>query len=694
MDEIESIRLSDYNELLLKIKEQDAEIRKLNRKLRVSEKLVETYKTNVKIQENIAKLVQQNLKVKEEYTWHLLVNSPNIIFLIDANSQYVLGTSAAVDFLGVVNETNAVLKGRDFHTILDTRFPKKLATIIFDALASREIIRDMSVSVDEKSYKMDIIPFSDSNDNFMGTLLFLNDVTDLVLAKESAERANRAKSDFLSNMSHEIRTPMNAIIGMTEIGKNSTDAKRKDYAFNKIEEASIHLLGVINDILDMSKIEANKLELSPVTFEFEKTIQKVINVVNFRIEQRRQKLSVKLDKKIPQVLFADNQRLAQVITNLLSNAVKFTPEEGEIGLEAILVSKNSGKCVIEFCISDTGIGIRAEQQSKLFNSFEQAERGIARQFGGTGLGLSISKRLVEMMGGSISIKSEIGHGSKFIFNICADYIPDKNTSEKSFNIENNILIICDKPESRDIFIEVATRNEFGCEIFDNTQDALNAVKENNIYSLCIIDINGEIKKCIRAAYNLRRLQFHGIIIVATSAKDWAQFSDTATEAGIDGFLQNPLLPSSVVDCINGFLTPNYYDSSSKFSKYCFRGFRAMLAEDVEVNREIVLSLLEDTGLEIDCAENGMEAVRLFEQNPVYDIILMDIQMPHVDGLEATRRIRALNIPQAKEVPVLAMTANVFREDVLKCFESGMNDHIGKPINLEELITKLKKFLLK
>ncbi|MDR1586979.1 MAG: GAF domain-containing protein, partial [Treponema sp.] len=232
-------------------------------------------------------------------------------------------------------------------------------------------------------------------------------------ALEQAVQASQAKSNFLSNMSHEMRTPMNAIIGMTSIGKAAADIEKKDYCLEKIEAASTHLLGVINDILDMSKIEANKLELSPISFEFEKMLQKVVNVINFRVDEQQQSFYVTIDRNIPCTLIGDDQRLSQVITNLLSNAVKFTPKGGTIRLNAHLLSEQNNLCTIQIEVSDTGIGISEEQQSRLFNSFEQAESSTTRKFGGTGLGLAISKRIVEMMGGEIRIASEPGKGSAF-----------------------------------------------------------------------------------------------------------------------------------------------------------------------------------------------------------------------------------------------------------------------------------------
>ncbi|MDR2668696.1 MAG: GAF domain-containing protein, partial [Desulfovibrio sp.] len=233
----------------------------------------------------------------------------------------------------------------------------------------------------------------------------------LIKAREEALAGTRAKSEFLSNMSHEIRTPMNAIIGMTAIGLGTADTARKDYAFEKIEEASTHLLGIINDVLDMSKIEANKLELSPAPFNFERMLRKVVDVVNFRIEEKQQNFNIILGRGIPGTVIGDDQRLAQVLTNLLSNAVKFTPENGSIRLSASLEHEEGNICTVEFAVADTGIGISEEQQARLFSSFQQAESSTSRKFGGTGLGLAISRRIVEMMGGRIWIESEPGKGS-------------------------------------------------------------------------------------------------------------------------------------------------------------------------------------------------------------------------------------------------------------------------------------------
>jgi len=407
------------------------------------------------------------------------------------------------------------------------------------------------------------------NGRIIGMLGISHNITERKAMEERALSASRAKSAFLANMSHEIRTPMNAIIGMIAIGKSASDTARKDYCFAKIENASQHLLGVINDILDMSKIEANKFELSPEEFNFEKMIQSAINVVNFRVEEKRQQLAVHIDNAIPKTLIADDQRLVQVITNLLGNAVKFTPEHGSISLDALFFGEKDGLCTIEIAVSDTGIGISPEQQKHLFNSFAQAEISTARRFGGTGLGLAISKNIVEMMGGTIGVQSESGKGSTFSFTI---------------QVKN------------------------GVRAHDATDD-----------------------------------------------------------------------PSGMRPDITGL----------------FAGRRILLVEDMEINREIVMALLEPAQMEIDCAENGVEAVNKFSKTPdKYDLIFMDVQMPEMDGYEATRRIRAIDLPKAKTIPIIAMTANVFREDVEKCIKAGMNGHVGKPLDFDEVLEKLNVCLAK
>jgi signal transduction histidine kinase/ActR/RegA family two-component response regulator len=416
----------------------------------------------------------------------------------------------------------------------------------------------------------------------------------LAEALEKAVAASKAKGDFLSHMSHEIRSPMNAIIGMTAIGKTAPTIERKDYAFAKIGDASTHLLGVINDILDISKIEANKLELASVDFNFEEMLRKVLSVMSFKLEESAQTFQVDIDPRIPVSLIGDDQHLAQVITNLLSNANKFTPGGGSVGLEAEYLGEENGIVALRICVRDTGIGISAEQQENLFGSFQQAESDTSRKYGGTGLGLAISKRIVEMRDGKIWIESELGKGASFIFTVKL------------------------RMGSKDV-----------------TWGTLQA--------------GGRLGGRLDASFD----------------------ADFGTKEESHGESQDESQGSS--------------DDLSAFT--------VLLVEDVEINQEIVLVLLEPSGLNIDIANDGNEALSKFEASPErYDAIFMDIQMPHMDGLEATRRIRALDLPRAKEVPIIAMTANVFREDIDRCLEAGMNAHVGKPINLSEVLARLQECL--
>jgi len=411
------------------------------------------------------------------------------------------------------------------------------------------------------------------------------------VALETTIKASQAKSEFLSKMSHEMRTPMNAIIGMTTIAQNSDDPERKEYCLEKISGASQHLLGIINDVLDMSKIDTDDFRLSSKPFRFIDTIKDSIDMISPTIETRKQKLEVFLDRRIPPILIGDAQRLSQVLVSLLGNAVKFTSDGGEITLKMRFKEKRGEKCVLYAEVIDTGIGISKEQQTRLFKSFEQIESGSARRFGGTGLGLAISKHIVELMHGEIGVTSSLGEGSTFFF-----------TVEMRCGTENDLESALKPP----------------------------AVK-------------------------------------------------AADPAGVRQDDTRPEIKSGMHENSEGVLDLSAY--------------RILLAEDVEINREVVISLLENTGIQIESACNGVEAVNKIQDDlENYDLIFMDMQMPEMDGLHATQIIRQMDNPKAREIPIVALTANVFKEDIEKTRAVGMNDHIGKPIVLDEMMRTLVTYL--
>jgi signal transduction histidine kinase/DNA-binding response OmpR family regulator len=566
--------------------------------------------------------------------------------------------------------------------------------------------------------------FSPSEENILrsGSLLMVNAVVRnemtaiLIRAREEALSSTKAKSEFLANMSHEMRTPMNAITGMTMIAKSSPDIEQKNYCLKKIEDASTHLLGVINDILDMSKIEANKFELSSENFNFEKMLQKVVNVVNLKIDEKGQTLHVHIDQNIPRFLYGDDQRLTQVIANLLSNAVKFTPKQGTIRLDTTLENEQDGVCAIQVKVADTGIGIAEEQQGRLFNSFEQADSGTARKFGGTGLGLAISKRIVEMMEGRIWVESELGRGSSFIFTVKLKRGRDERGGllDPGVNWKNlRTLVVDDDPDVCMYFKLIAKQFGFSCVSVLCGEDALSTIRETGPYDIYFVDWKMPGMSGIELSRKIKRQNANNAVVIMISAAEWHIIEKEARAAGVDKFLSKPLFPSDIADAINeciGAAHSNAETAGSPEAPDNFAGRRVLLAEDVEINREIVITLLEPTGLEIDCAENGAQAVEMFKADPeAYDVIFMDVQMPEMDGYEATRQIRkfeaSLNAPgkelvneppqllnYPRRIPIIAMTANVFKEDIQKSRDAGMNGHIGKPLNMEDVFAQLRKYL--
>ena len=618
------------------------------------------------------------------------VNSPLVIINMDKKVIYM-------------NELALNVSGKTLEETVDTTY-RKVSIYppgsVYDPITALHEGREAEVMYREDRghyFKGMANYLLDNSGNKIGYIIVSNDVTEIQVARQRAEQASVAKSNFLSNMSHEIRTPLNAIIGMTSIGAAAQEIEKKDYSLGKINDASRHLLGVINDILDVSKIEANKFSLSASEFVLDQMLRRVVDVINFRVEQKNQRLTVHIDPEIPRILIGDDLRLAQVITNLLSNAVKFTPEEGAIHMEVTLSSLENALCTLQIVISDTGIGISGDQQSRLFTSFEQAEASTSRKYGGTGLGLVISKNIVEMMDGNISVESELGEGSIFTFTVrlACDMNEQKRLLMPGLKLDNlRILVVDYDLDTKLFFEETAKHIGVSCDIATDAVEALEMFAESSAYSICFLAWDLDGVSGLDLARMIQKKNADNTIVMLVSDGDWSGFQDIAAEQGITKHISKPLFVSSVADCLNECLyVPDNPYSIPVDGGASFEGKRVLLVEDVEINREIVIALLEPTKIEIDCAVNGVEAVEIFTSNPLlYDMIFMDIQMPEMDGITATRRIRESGIERAAEIPIVAMTANAFQEDIDNCIEAGMNDHIGKPLAFEKVISTLEQFL--
>ena len=516
----------------------------------------------------------------------------------------------------------------------------------------------------------------------------------------ATEAASQAKSDFLSNMSHEMRTPMNAILGMTQIAAKTEDTEKLKYCMSNIENSSAHLLRLINDILDLSKIEAGKLELDNLPLNIEKMLIRVCGLVVEKIENKNIKFNIVLSTRMRRRYIGDELRLSQVVTNLFSNAVKFTPEGGKIELTVSEIKSDKNYSILRFAVKDTGIGMTKEQAGRLFKAFEQAEKGTTRKFGGTGLGLAISKKIVEKMDGRIWVESKPGKGSVFTFEVKLER-PEQQSGASLYGnarpSDIKLLVADPDEESRKYFKKIV--NSFGISA-DETETVKQALcmaeaarDEQQPYDIVFVDHSladeGNIAYMQNTTFRINKDN----VVVLSNFLNWNRIEGRLRAIGVHKFISKPFFASAILDSINEVLrgeTKHFDIKPENMDKLPdFSNVTLLLAEDVEINREILTALLEDTKINIDAAENGLVAVDKFKRDPCkYNLIFMDVQMPEMDGYEATRAIRALKVEHAKTVPIIAMTANAFKEDIDKCIESGMNGHLAKPIDINAVIKKI------
>ena len=527
--------------------------------------------------------------------------------------------------------------------------------------------------------------------------------TALRAAFDAAEAANKAKTDFLSNMSHDIRTPMNGIIGMTAIAAaHLDDRERVQDSLQKITQASKHLLSLINEVLDMSKIESGKVELVEEEFNLSELVDNLLTMTNAQIEAHHHELSVNISGVVHEAVVGDSLRIQKVFTNLMSNAVKYTPDGGRIRLSITERPTSQARVgCYEFVFEDNGIGMSEAFLERIFEPFSRAPDGRVDRIQGTGLGMPISRNIVRMMGGDIKVESQLGVGSRFTVTI---YLKLQDTEEVHYDrfIDLDVLVADDDPLSLDSCC--GKLNDFGmkAEGVSTGREAVAQVvrhhEQHRDYFACIIDWKMPDMDGIATTRAIRRAVGDEVPIIIISAYDWSDIEQEARAAGANAFISKPLFRSRLARTFSSLVGEEERREAemplAELEHMALRGYRALLVEDNELNAEIATEILRMTGLEVDCALDGTEAVDRLAECPdgYYDIIFMDIQMPRMNGYDATRAIRAMPREYCRQVPIVAMTANAFAEDVQSARTVGMNEHIAKPLNLKALARTLNRWL--
>lgn len=524
-------------------------------------------------------------------------------------------------------------------------------------------------------------------------------VEELAQAKKEADRANAAKSEFLASMSHDIRTPMNAILGMTEIAlKNTGDPVRVEDCLKKVKLSGKHLLGLINDVLDMSKIESGKMTLNETPVSLRELMDDIVNIMQPQVKAKKQNFDIFISQIITEDVCCDGVRLNQVLLNFLSNAHKFTPEGGRINVYLYQEPSPRGEEFVQthFRVEDTGIGMSEEFQKNIFETFSREDTDQVRSISGTGLGMAITKRIADLMDGTLSLQSEKGKGSTF--HLTLELKKSAVKAEDMKLPQWNVLVVDDNEQLCQS--AAASLKELGVHA-DWTRDGRKAVdmieehhKKNGDYHFVLIDWKMPHMDGMETIRQIRKKVKRDIPVFLISAYDWSDIEDEARDAGVEGFISKPLFRSTLYTSLKQY---DHRESASgegqEDQQMNMEGKKVLLAEDIDINWEIADEILSVFGLELERAVNGLECLEKFKNSKpgYYDAILMDIRMPVMDGYEATKAIRALDRPDSG-LPIIAMTADAFSDDAQRCLESGMNAHLAKPLDVRECMRILGMYI--
>lgn len=661
-------------------------------------------------------LAKQEMEEKHLLLTTLYNNSPDLIYIKDTQGQYIDINKQFENYLEKPKEQIVGVKDVELFT---SEVAEAIREYDSKVIVSREAQHyEFSIELNRKgslqTTPLDIIqtPLFNSHGVLIGLMAIARDITDrkrqeqaLQSSKLEAEEANRSKSDFLANMSHEIRTPMNAILGMSHLAlQTDLNNKQRNY-IEKLHRSAESLLGIINDILDFSKIEAGKMVVENIDFRLEDVLDNLANLVGLRAEEKSIAFYFDIPATLPTALVGDPLRLGQILINLGNNAVKFTEQGGEVVIRTVLLEENLDSIKLRFEVTDTGIGMTQEQMSRLFRSFTQADSSTTRKYGGTGLGLTISKNLVEIMGGEIGCTSREGEGSQFFFTL--ELGVQAHQSNRKAEIANqfgslNVVVVDNSKTSQHIFSQMLSSFQFSNRTVGSVDELMKTLQQNqNESGVDLLLINWDMPDVdgTKTLLSLRNSPYlisqPKIIVMTTHAKE--DIRELAPDFQFDGILTKPATPSSLLDCILIALgKDSILESRERISnkraveaKANLRGAKVLLVEDNEINQELATELLTGNDIEVVIANNGQEALAELEKS-AFDGILMDCQMPVMDGFEATAHIRQSEIYGS--IPIIAMTANAMAGDKEKVLEAGMNDHIAKPINVDDMFITMAKWI--